>query len=188
MSASPIDELRALFLVRGDRRYGEATLQINHAIHCATLAEREGSPAWLVTAALTHDIGHLLRPEADPAELGNDDDRHEDVGARWLEGRFDPRVAQVVGAHVNARRYLCTTEPGYMRSLPVQCLRALALQGGPMCSADATRFDADALSNEALRLLRWDDRSLRSEVDGSRLEHFLSIARLAMRPALRTQA
>jgi len=188
MSPSPIDELRALFLVRGDRRYGEATRQIEHAIHCATLAEREGSPAWLVTVALTHDIGHLLLPATDPAEFGNDDDHHEDVGARWLEDRFDPRVAHVVGAHVNARRYLCTTEPGYMRSIPVECLRTLAHQGGPMCSAEVTSFDADPLSKEALRLLRWDDRSRRSEVDGSRLEHFLSIARLALRPVLRSLA
>lgn len=185
MSVCPINELRSIFFERGELRYSDAARHVEHALHCATLAEREGSPAWLVTAALTHDIGHLLTSTADVEEGQAEDDHHHEIGARWLDARFDPRVARLAAAHVDAKRYLCTTEPGYMRALPVPCLRSLALQGGPMSSAEVERFDADPIARDALRLCRWDDRSRRGNAHSTRLEHFLSIARLATRPALR---
>ena len=180
MNICPVDELRSLFLDRGSARYADSVRHVDHALRCATLAEREGAPAWLVTAALTHDIGHLLISEDNRDEASIDDDRHEQVGADWLTSRFDSRVAQLVGAHVAAKRYLCATEPGYMRSLPLACQRTLALQGGPMCSAEIERFNAYAHAAEALRLRRWDEKSQFTLDESSRLEHFLSIARLAL--------
>lgn len=185
MSVCPINELRSLFFERGDLSYLDTTRHVEHALQCATLAEREGSPAWLVTAALAHDIGYLLVSNTEPEDAQAESDQHHETGARWLDARFDRRVGLLVAAHVDAKRYLCTTEPGYMRALPMTCLRSLALQGGPMSSAEVERFDTGPLAKEALRLCRWDDRARRGGADGTRLEHFLSIARLAIQPALR---
>ncbi len=180
MRTCPVDELRLIFLDQGLARYAESVRHLDHAMRCATLAERAGSPAWLVTAALTHDIGHLLLSDSAPDEAPTEDRRHEELGANWLVNRFDPRVAQLVRSHVAAKRYLCATQPGYMRSLPVARQRTLALQGGPMCSAEIAQFNEDPLAADALRLRQWDEGSHLVSVDDSRLEHFLSIARLAL--------
>jgi predicted HD phosphohydrolase len=183
MSEDPIDELRHLFLSFGRAPYVDAVTHLEHALQCGALAEREGAPAWLVTAALTHDIGQLLlTANAIPGSAEDEDDHHEVIGANWLADRFDGRVARTVAAHVAARRYLCATETGYMRLLPIERQRALALQGGPMCSIELGRFESDPVSREAIRITRWDDRAVQVTDGYSRLEHFLSIARLARSP------
>ena len=185
MSPCPIEELRTIFLGRGLALCSDTTTHIDHAVQCAMLAERDGAPAWLVTAASTHDIGHLLAGEQSAGDECTLEDRHDSVGATWLRTRFDPRVAIVAGAHVAAKRYLCATQPGYMRSLPLACQRTLVRQGGPMCSAEVNQFDASTLAHDALRLRRWDQRAHDRAIEGSRLEHFLSIARLALPTAAR---
>ena len=59
-----IDELAERFASHGAEPYGEAISQAEHALQCATLAERAGCADSLVIAALLHDIGHLYE---DPA-------------------------------------------------------------------------------------------------------------------------
>ena len=44
----------------GYNTYGEGINQIEHGVQCAELAKRQGASAEMVTAALLHDIGHLL--------------------------------------------------------------------------------------------------------------------------------
>ena len=66
-------------------RYGmESVSQTEHALQCATLAERDGAPPSLVVAALLHDIGHLLNRDEVGAFLRGEDARHEERGARYL--------------------------------------------------------------------------------------------------------
>ncbi|WP_410963246.1 alpha/beta hydrolase fold domain-containing protein, partial [Salmonella sp. SAL04292] len=53
----------------------------SHDALCASLAERAGCSDSLVVAALLHDIGHLYE---DPAQIDEEDLRHEEFGARLL--------------------------------------------------------------------------------------------------------
>lgn len=180
MPYEPIEELRHLFLSFGRIPYVHPVNHLEHAIQCATLAERDGAPAWLITAALTHDIGRLVQAGHGIIDSDDtDDDQHEVIGSQWLSERFDGRVARTVAAHVAARRYLCATEAGYMRSLCIEHQRALALQGGPMCSVELKRFESEPVSRDAIRLTRWDDHAVQVFDGFGRLEHFLDIARLA---------
>jgi predicted HD phosphohydrolase len=56
-----IDEIFELFEQHGGADYGgERVSQLEHALQCAASAEEAGADAALISAALLHDIGHLV--------------------------------------------------------------------------------------------------------------------------------
>lgn len=123
-----LDELAERFASHGAEPYGEAVSQAEHALQCATLAERAGCSDSLVVAALLHDIGHLYE---DPAQIDEEDLRHEEFGARLLRELFPESVWQPVRLHVSAKRFLCAVDPSYHASLSPASRHSLVLQGGP---------------------------------------------------------
>ncbi len=61
MAQDAVTELADLLEGRGSRRYGLSDVnQLQHALQAALLAEQAGCNAALVTAALLHDIGHMV--------------------------------------------------------------------------------------------------------------------------------
>ncbi len=164
----------AIFAARGGTAYfGEPVSQLEHALQAAYHAEREQAPGWLVVAALLHDIGHLLHglPEH-IADLGVDA-RHEDLGHAWLAQYFGPEITAPVRLHVDAKRYLCATDPRYLELLSPASLQSLQLQGGPF-HADAVRaFEQQPFAREAVRLRRWDDLAKAPGLPVPGLEHYL---------------
>jgi predicted HD phosphohydrolase len=124
-------DIEALFARRGAEQYsGEPVTQLEHALQCATLAEAEGADDELVTAALLHDIGHLTQDLGDSPTLRGIDDRHQHAALPRLKGLFSARVLGAIGLHVDAKRYLCATRPGYHAALSDDSKRSLVLQGG----------------------------------------------------------
>ena len=87
---SPIKEI--LERTGGARYGGENVSQLQHALQCATLAEDAGCDAALITAALLHDIGHLVDQHAEGAAAAGVDRRHEDIGSGYLAKFFGPEV------------------------------------------------------------------------------------------------
>jgi phosphonate degradation associated HDIG domain protein len=154
-----IDRLFEIYETRGAARYGgEQVSPLEHALQAAHLANEEGAPPTMVSAALLHDIGHLLSPAGlDGGQPG--DARHERVGARFLARRLLPDVGELVGLHVQAKRYLCAVEPGYMKGLSLASLRSLLRQGGPLLRAEARAFELNPRHRQAVQLRRWDDRA-----------------------------
>jgi phosphonate degradation associated HDIG domain protein len=154
-----LDTLFRLLAERGDAQYGEeAVSQLEHALQCAALARREGADAALVTAALFHDVGHLIADDEFAAREGRDM-HHEDVGADVLEEVFGAAVAGPVRLHVPAKRYLCATDSAYFDGLSQASRTSLAVQGGPFTPEEAARFARDPAAAAAVRLRRWDDRA-----------------------------
>jgi phosphonate degradation associated HDIG domain protein len=157
---SVIARIGNLFRDHGDAAYiGEPVSQTEHALQCALAAEKAKATSALIAAALLHDLGHLLHnlPE-DCAERGIDD-RHEELGARWLEKYFTPEVTEPIRLHVPAKRFLCATEPEYLRELSEASLLSLRLQGGPYMPAEVLAFRGNPHSLAAVALRRWDDEA-----------------------------
>src|SRR6185312_7005865 len=158
MAQDAITELAELLEGKGSRRYGLSDVnQLQHALQSALLAEQAGCDAALVTAALLHDIGHMVHGLGEnPAEAGIDD-RHEELGRAYLAPLFGPEVTEPVRLHVPAKRYLCATEPAYFAELAPDSVLSLKLQGGPMSDDEVARFRALPHAEAAVQLRRFDE-------------------------------
>lgn len=171
-----------LFRDRGESQYGhEAVTQLEHALQAALLGEQEGAPASLITAALLHDVGHLLHDLDDDAPDKGIDDRHEVLAEQWMNEHFGPEVVAPAAMHVDAKRYLCATEKGYFERLSPPSVQSLALQGGPMSEAEVRAFESRPYWREAVRLRRWDDEAKVAGLRTPPIEHFAMYVDQAVR-------
>jgi len=154
-----IDRLESLFLRRGAEAYlGEPVTVAQHMLQCAALAQAEGAEDTLIAAALLHDIGHLTEgAEGEYTPEDTVDKRHDQAGAKVLEGHFPPAVVEPVRLHVAAKRYLCAIDQSYYGRLSEASKHSLALQGGPMSEAEVGAFEALDFHQDAVRVRRWDD-------------------------------
>lgn len=171
-------ELEAVYLLRGDEQYsGEPVSQLEHALQCATLAEQEGADDALVTAALLHDVGHLLRDFGETPTLRGIDDLHQYAALPFLRGLLPERVLDAIGLHVDAKRYLCATRAGYHEALSQDSKRSLLLQGGVYDAAAAADFITRKGAADAVRVRLWDDLGKAAQMTTPPLTHFLERAR-----------
>ncbi len=151
-------DILAVFRERGHRAYGEDVTELQHALQCATFAEREGQPPEIVAACLLHDYGHLLHDLGEDIADRGVDTRHEHAGANRLAAWFPPEVVEPVRLHAAAKRWLCTREPAYLAGLSGASRQSLALQGGLMSEAEARAFEAHPHFARAGCVRRYDDR------------------------------
>lgn len=176
-----MDSLFEILRNRGARRYGqEAVNQIQHALQCAALAEAARGGPTIVTAALFHDIGHLLR-NRDDAEAPTMDFRHELSGRKYLSRWFGGNVCQPVALHVKAKRYLCAVDPSYGAMLSPASIHSLKLQGGALSRVEVKAFESDPHFQDAVALRRWDEEAKVPDLATPDLDHFKPIAEAAIR-------
>ncbi len=168
------DEIRVIYEQRATRRYGLSEVnQQQHALQSAALAEKQGEPPALIVAALVHDIGHMVHALGEnPAENGIDD-RHEELGARWLEQWFGADVVEPVRLHVPAKRYLCAVDPAYFAKLAPDSVRSLSLQGGPMTAGEVRAFEQSPHAQAAVRLRQIDEAAKDPTAETPSVEHFM---------------
>lgn len=173
-----LDEIEALFVRRGGEQYsGEPVTQLQHALQTAALAEAAGADDELVTAALLHDLGHLVQDLGETPTLRGVDDLHQFIAIPFLRGRFSERVLGAIGGHVDAKRWLCAVRPGYHEALSDDSRRSLVLQGGVFDEAQAAAFIARPGATEAVELRIWDDLAKDADAVTPPLAHFLARAR-----------
>ncbi|KIX09543.1 uncharacterized protein Z518_00623 [Rhinocladiella mackenziei CBS 650.93] len=177
---------------------GEAISQVEHSLQCANLAAQSSADAATVVAALLHDIGQII-PEseaeqllggekvrdmcrgvipADDAKTSNRVGRisHETLGARYLRTLgFPEKVAELVEAHVPAKRYLCAAEKGYYDTLSEASKESLKFQGGPMSGEEVRTWSEAKWAKEKTNLRRWDDGAKVVGLDVPGLETYRSI-------------
>jgi [1-hydroxy-2-(trimethylamino)ethyl]phosphonate dioxygenase len=169
-----ITRIAELLTGKGQRRYGlEDVSQLQHALQSALFAEQEGGDASLITAALLHDIGHMVHDLGENPAADGVDDRHEEQGNRFLQRWFGPDVTEPVRLHVAAKRFLCATEPGYFGMLAPDSVLSLSLQGGPMSAEEVAEFRAIPQAEAAVRLRRYDDRAKEKDLATPDVAHFL---------------
>jgi len=153
-------KLDVLFAERGGGEYhGEAVSQLEHALQGAWMAEKDGHPAAVIAAALLHDVGHFLHGHGEDYLDKNINDRHEDLGARFLSRAFGPEVTEPIRLHVPAKRYLATARPGYRELLSPASTKSLELQGGPMTPDELRAFEREPHFASAAAVREYDDRA-----------------------------
>jgi phosphonate degradation associated HDIG domain protein len=168
-----IEEIFDVFRNAGARDYGDERItQTAHALQCGWLAEKAGADAALVTAALLHDIGHLVNPDDRPATRRGEDGFHEVVGCDYLARWFGPDVTEPIMWHVAAKRYLTAAEPDYYGTLSQGSIRSLELQGGPFTEDRAQQFIERPYARDAVALRRWDEGAKVRGLETPSIEHF----------------
>jgi phosphonate degradation associated HDIG domain protein len=173
-----LDEIESLYQQRGAEQYsGEPVTQLEHALQTAALAEAEGADDELITAALLHDLGHLLQDLGPTPTLRGVDDQHQGAALPFLRGLLPARVLAAIALHVDAKRYLCATRPGYADALSADSVRSLRLQGGVFDAPGAAAFIARPGAPDAVQVRLWDDRAKTAGLATAPLGHFLARAR-----------
>lgn len=158
--AEVLARIDRLFDERGGGEYhGEAVTQLEHALQSAALAEQDGQPPEIIAAALLHDIGHLLHGHGEDYLEHGLNDKHEELGSRFLSRAFGPAVIEPILLHVPAKRYLCAVRSGYFHTLSPASVRSLGLQGGPMNASEVKEFESHPHFGAAAKVREYDDRA-----------------------------
>src|SRR5580692_4531788 len=149
MTNDPTEVIAELFASEGLAGYlGEDVTQAVHMLQTAALAERDGAGDALIAAALLHDVGHFTGTVTGHDLMAGQDNRHSEQGAAWLARWFGPEVTEPVRLHVDAKRYLCAVEPGYLAKLSPASVYTLGVQGGPMTAGEIATFERQPYAQE----------------------------------------
>ncbi len=172
--ALTLQDIERLFEERGGEQYsGEPVTQLQHALQTAARGEAEGASDALVTAALLHDLGHLLHDLGKTPSMQGLDDVHQYRVLPFLRGLFDDAMLDAIKLHVDAKRYLCATRPDYHASLSDDSKRSLLLQGGIFSDVEAASFIAQPAARDAVSLRLWDDLAKDADKPTPPLSHFM---------------
>jgi phosphonate degradation associated HDIG domain protein len=185
--ALQISEITHLFETHGAARYGGEAINQLQALQCAHQAEQAGASPELITAALLHDLGHLLTGQA--GELPESvDDVHQYVALPFLRGLFPDAVIEPIRLHVDAKRYLCAADASYWASLSPASQRSLELQGGPFSVMAAATFLERPFAADAVALRRWDDLAKNPLAQPPAWAHYLRVIERIKLPPLTAAA
>jgi len=181
-----LSDIATLFAEHGEEQYsGEPVTQLEHALQTAYFAERDGADDQLITAALLHDLGHLLHDLGDTPSLRGVDDVHQYRALPFLRGLFGDDVLNAIKLHVDAKRFLCAIQPEYHARLSDDSKRSLLLQGGIFSDAAAADFIRQPGAERAVQLRLWDDAAKDATLTTPTLEYFMQYV---TRCALKAQA
>lgn len=153
---SVIHQIFDLYQTYGQHEYGESVTMLMHMMQAALIAESTGFDDEMILAAFLHDIGHFFENAPQMGGLGTQ--AHDDLGSAFLlECGFPERLAQLVGSHVTAKRYLTWSDSAYYDTLSEASKQTLEHQGGPMTAEEAQAFRNDPLFHQYIQLRIWDD-------------------------------
>jgi [1-hydroxy-2-(trimethylamino)ethyl]phosphonate dioxygenase len=150
--------LADIFERRGGEEYlGEPVTMAEHMLQGAYLAEQQGENEEIIVATLLHDIGHFTSEFGTFSMEDDHDKHHEEAGAKVLERFFPCIVTDCVRYHVAAKRYICATDPKYLKQLSVASLHSLKLQGGPMTVQEVSEFEKQRNIRDIVKVRYLDD-------------------------------
>ena len=143
-----VAHLRHLATLGSDE--GLAFSELDHGLQTASiLARDQPDDIELQVAGLAHDLAHPWDGPGQP--------EHHRMGARSIEGLLGPRVAFLIEAHVDAKRYLVATDATYHDALSPGSVATLRAQGGPMTFDEVAAAESSPDWSAAVALRRADD-------------------------------
>jgi predicted HD phosphohydrolase len=154
----------------------ERFTELDHGLQTAALLrEHHTDDASLQIAGLVHDVAHPWDVAGQP--------RHATMGAAAVLDLYGPRVANLIAAHVPAKRYLVATIPEYFDVLSPDSVMTLEAQGGPMDDVEVREFEADPDCTAMVALRVADDSAKVPGAVVPGLEFWIPTLRgLAIRP------
>ena len=144
---------------RGSAYFGEPVSILEHSLQAAHSAALAAAGPAAISAALLHDIGHMLHGLDEEIAHRGHDGMHEEVAAKYLSRWFGEEVTMPILLHVPAKRFLCWRDHAYLQELSPASLESLALQGGPMNDEQAADFLRNPFATAAIALRHWDDEA-----------------------------
>ena len=181
MTTDIVDRILNLYVKYGSSDYiGENITQTEHALQCADCASHDLRldsyddyiKNCMIVAALLHDIGHLIGLENGDIEMRIGSSNicssnignslgivgHEGIGRDFLRQCGMPLlVYELVGAHVQTKRYLCSTKKDYYNKLSDASKQTMALQGGIMSLEEIKQFNSSIHPELKVYLREYDD-------------------------------
>lgn len=182
-----VSQLFDILIAQGDGSYlGEPLSQLEHSLQCAHLARQDpnhGHDDEVVLAALLHDVGRFIPAALKMEKLIAPDGSyvgrasHDLLGEQYLRDiGYSEKVAQLVGAHVMAKRYLTAVDKAYYDALSASSKKSLVFQvsyfsgrscpgsdlqwqGGVFDERQVKDAQQDPLLQQKLAIRRWDDQA-----------------------------
>ena len=160
-----VDDLIAL-LARGAGVHDEPDVDgLAHALQCgAALRASHPADAELAVAGLVHDVADIAFPD--------DHGDHARRGADLVEPLLGARVARLVAAHVDAKRYLVATDAEYRTRLSPRSVETLHLQGDALDASAIAALAADPDLDAILALRRADESAKDPTARPPTLDHW----------------
>jgi predicted HD phosphohydrolase len=160
VTTAKVESLIDLLNAKGGSAYfGEPVSILEHSLQAAHSAELAAAGPAAISAALLHDIGHMLHGLDEEIAHRGLDGMHEEVAAKYLSRWFGNEVTMPILLHVPAKRFLCWQDRAYLQQLSAASLESLALQGGPMNDDQAADFLLNPFAEAAIALRHWDDEA-----------------------------
>lgn len=180
---STVEEIVELYLCYGKQSYEEKCSQIQHAEQSGNLALEWGWDEELALAAYLHDIGHFVaQHQSHPDFTAFGCPQHDEIGAEYLKQKgFSQRIQMLVAEHVNVKRYLAATEPGYLSQLSNASQQTLKIQGGPMTKEQVMKYQTNPYLDDIIKLRRLDDSGKQPEMESKSIEYWQSLMKKHLR-------
>jgi [1-hydroxy-2-(trimethylamino)ethyl]phosphonate dioxygenase len=184
MTVTKIEDLIDLLNNRGGSAYfGEPVSILEHSLQAAHSAEVAGAGSAAISAALLHDIGHMLHGLDEEIAHRGLDGMHEEIAAEYLAPWFGEDVTTPIRLHVPAKRFLCWRDRDYFSRLSPSSVESLALQGGPMDEEEAAKFLRNPFAQTAIALRQWDDEAKVPGLSVPNAGYYLPTLHAALRAA-----
>ena len=136
---------------------GEPVTQLEHALQTAIRPSAPAPTRRWSTAALLHDLGHLLNDHGETPTARGIDDVHQYAALPFLRAAVRRRRLEPIRLHVDAKRYLCATEPRLLRCAVGRFEAQPGAAGWSIRRIAAVAFAAQPGAARAIALRHWDD-------------------------------
>ena len=125
----------------------------------------------------------MLNDHGETPTLRGVDDLHQYAALPFLRETFGDDVLEPIRLHVDAKRYLCATRPGYYDALSPDSKRSLRCRAASTRRRPRPRSSRKPYAADAVSVRLWDDLAKVADAATPPLAHYVTILEAAQRHA-----